>query len=113
MGRSVILRQASCCAFPSWWLSSVLTAAHTCPSPLQPAAWAVVCMCVCGSQGGGAMCIGSDDALRTGFSLGQALDARPQQMQTVQRPRVFKAMSGSKQETFPRLLLCDRCVRPR
>lgn len=39
------------------------------------------------------MCIGNDDALRSGFSLGQALDARPQQMQTVRRPSVFKAMS--------------------
>lgn len=59
------------------------------------------------------MCIGSDDALRPGFSLGQALDARPQQLRTVQRPVVSKAMPGSKQETFPRLLPSDRCVSPR
>lgn len=59
------------------------------------------------------MRIGNDDALRPGFSLGQALDARPQQLWTVQRPSVFKAMSGSKHEIFPRLLPSDRCVRPR
>lgn len=47
------------------------------------------------------MRIGNDDALRPGFSLGQALDVRPQQLWTVQRPSVFKAMSGSKHEIFP------------
>lgn len=59
------------------------------------------------------MCIGNDDALRPEFSLGQALDTRPQQLRTVQRPSVFKIVSGSKHEIFPRLLPSDRCVRPR
>lgn len=59
------------------------------------------------------MCIGNDDALRPGFSLGQALDARPQRMWTVQRPSVFTAILGSKHGTFPRRLLPgDGCVRP-